>query len=235
MQYLHDLGVNTLVFTDDVFNSSRERVLELCDAIRSSNLKITWKAQGRAHPVDLEMFRAMRQAGCSTFSIGVESGSPRILSLLRKQINVEQIERAFSLARQAGLYRVGFFMVGSPTENEQDFQMTRDLLARLDPDMIQVAYFTCYPGSEAYRMFVGNDDNVDFAQMQHYERFQNLSAVPDDVLRTWQKILYKQFILRPSFLLRYARMKNINLALNYHSEAFLVAQAIRSVFLGSRK
>ncbi|MBP7127307.1 radical SAM protein [Myxococcota bacterium] len=229
MRWLERHGVNVMVFTDDVFNLDRGRVLRLCEAILRAGIRIRWTAEGRVRPADPEMFRMMRRAGCTTFSMGVESGSPRILESLRKQVTIEEIEEAFRLAREAGLWRVAFFMVACPGETAEDFEATRRLMLRLDPEMIQVAYFTGYPGSEAYRRhFAGR--NLPWETFQHYERLENLSSEPDAVVRTWQQRLYRDFALRPSFLARYLWQKNLNLLWNPDTEGFLVSQGIRVIF-----
>ena len=230
MRYLERRGVNVLVFTDDVFNLRRDRVMELCEAIRASGVRLSWKAQGRAAPADLEMFRAMRAAGCSTISFGVESGSPPILETLEKRVTLPEIEAAFRLAREAGLLRVGFFLVGSPGETVADFERTRALMLRLDPDIVQVANFTCYPGSSAYeRYFAGRAAR--WAEFQHYEKMSNLSAETDAEMATWQRRLYREFVLRPGYLLRYARLKSLNLLFNFDTERYLVTQALKTLFV----
>ena len=226
MRLLQRLGVNVMVFTDDVFNLDRDRVLHLCEAILRAGLRNQWTAEGRVRPGDLEMFRMMRRAGCSTFSMGVESGSPRILESLRKGVTVEEIEEAFRRAREAGLWRVAFFMVACPGETAEDFDATRRLMLRLDPEMIQVACFTGYPGSEAYRRHFAAS-GLPWESFQHYERLQNLSREPDEVVRTWQRRLYRDFALRPSFLARYLWQKNLNLLWNPDTEGFLVSQGLR--------
>ncbi len=228
MRFLERHGVNVMVFTDDAFTQDRERVMVLCDAIRSAELHIRWTAEGRVRPADLEMYRAMRAAGCTTFSMGIESGSPRILETLDKRATVAEAERAFALAREAGLLRVGFFMVGCPGETEADFQATRALMLRLDPDMIQVAFFTSYPGSRAYERF--GDKQTPWEDFQHYERLRNLSAESDATVQGWQRRLYRDFALRPRFLARYLWQKNLNLLLNPRTEGFLVVQGLRQLF-----
>jgi radical SAM superfamily enzyme YgiQ (UPF0313 family) len=227
MRFLERHGVNVMVFTDDAFTQDRERVMVLCDAIRTAGLRIRWTTEGRVRPADLEMYRAMRAANCTTFSMGVESGSPRILETLDKRATVEEAERAFALAREAGLLRVGFFMVGCPGETEADFEDTRNLMLRLDPDMIQVAFFTGYPGSRAYERY--GYAGLPWEDFQHYERLRNVSAVPDDVVRGWQRRLYREFALRPRFLARYLWQKNLNLLLNPRTEGFLVIQGLRQL------
>jgi radical SAM superfamily enzyme YgiQ (UPF0313 family) len=172
----------------------------------------------------------MRAAGCSTISFGVESGSPRILETLEKRMTVPEIEAAFRLAREAGLLRVGFFLVGSPGETVDDFEQTRALMRRLDPDIVQVANFTCYPGSSAYERYFA-DRHARWAEFQHYEKASNLSAEPDAEMATWQRRLYREFVLRPGYLLRYARLKHVNLLLNFRTERYLVEQALKTLFV----
>ncbi len=232
IRHLQSQGVNVLVFTDDFFNHSKERVLELCEEIRRNDIRIHWTAQGRVRPTDPELFQAMKVSGCSTFSMGVESGSPRILQTLKKKAEAEEAVAAFRYAREAGLLTVGFFMVGSPGETEDDFLQTKQLLHRLDPDILQVAFFTCYPGAEAYRLYRERLPE-DWRAFQHYETLSNLSAVSDERVRQWQRSLYRDFLLRPSYVLRYLRLKHINLLLNLDTEGFLALQAAR--FLFSRK
>lgn len=234
MRDLERRGVNVLVFTDDLFNSGREAVLELCERICSSGVRISWLAKGRVTPVDSEMFRAMRRAGCSTFCMGIESGSQRILDSMKKKTRVEEIERAFRLAGEAGLLKVGYFMVGAPGEEESDFQASLRLLERVDPDIIQVAYFTCYPGSPAYEQHGGKEIG-DWSEFRHYENFVNLSAESDESVRRWQKTLYKRFLFRPRYVLRYLTMKHVNLLINLRSEWFLVEQALRSLLVKNRE
>ena len=228
MESLVARGVNAIVILDDVFTHDRQRVLELCHAIRAAGLRVPWKAEGRVTPADPELFAAMRAAGCSTLSMGVESGSQRILDSLDKRTRVEDIERAFRLAKEAGLITVGFFMVGSPGEREEDFQATLRLLERVDPHLIQVAFFTIYPGSRAYDTYAERRP-ADWSYYQHYERALNLSDEADEVVNAWQRRLYLHFLARPRFVLRYLAMRHINLLTNAGTELFLVRQALKTL------
>lgn len=228
MKWLKRHGVTTVVFTDDLFNSSKERVMELCDQITRSGVDMGWTAEGRVKPTDVEMFRAMKKAGCSTFSMGVESGSPEVLRRLDKNATVAEAERAFSAARQAGLLRVAFFMVGCPGETRYDFEMTRALLRRLRPEMIQVANFTCYPGSRAYETYLKNRD-VPWERFQHYEELINLSAEPDEVVRGWQKRLYMDLMKDSGFAFRYLFGQNLGFVLNVDREISFAMQAARKL------
>lgn len=228
MKALQKMGVTTVVFTDDLFNSSKERVMALCEAILKSGLKMGWTAEGRVKPADLEMFKMMKKAGCSTFSMGVESGSPAVLKTLDKKATVAEAERAFARAREAGLLRVAFFMVGCPGETVYDFEMTRALLRRIRPDMIQVANFTCYPGSRAYENYLKKLD-LPWHRFQHYEELINLSAEPDDEVRQWQKRLYLDLLVSTGFPVRYVLGQNLGMLMNLDREFSFALMAAKKL------
>ena len=228
VEELRDLrshGINVLVFTDDAFSFNRARTLELCETIARADMGISWTAQCRVSPADSELFRAMRHAGCSTVSFGVESGSERMLKVLQKDIRVEQTKQAFRLAKEAGLKTVGFFMVGNPGETPEDFEQTRRLLLELDPDILQVAFFTAYPGSESYRRYRDRLPD-DWRKFRHYESLVNMSDVSDETVQRWQKELYKALLFRPRYVWRYLKTKHVNLLLNLDTEAFLAGYAL---------
>lgn len=229
MSFLQRHGITTMVFTDDHFTLDRERVMTLCSAIRSSGVNITWTAEARVTPADPEMYQAMRSAGCSTISMGVESGSQRILDVLDKRSTVEEAVAAFRMAREAGLLRVGFFMVGSPGETRADFGLTKSLMLKLDPDIIQVANFTTYPGSKAFLQFQDRLSDR-WSDYQHYERQLDVAAAPMDETRTWQRELYLTFLRRPDFLERYLRQKGMSLLFNADVESALALATVRSLW-----
>jgi radical SAM superfamily enzyme YgiQ (UPF0313 family) len=204
MEHLVGLGTTAIVFKDDIFTVNRERTLELCEEIRRRGVRVAWNCQTRADCVDREVLTAMRAAGCSTVCMGIESGSPRILDVLRKRETVEDSIRAGELIREAGLHMVNFFLLGNPTETQEDMQKTFDLALKLDPDILQVGFFTPYPGSPYYEETYRQIDRRSPEEFSHYNRIINLSAVPTDQLLAFQKKFYLAFALRPRFVARFA-------------------------------
>lgn len=203
MEHLRSLGATLIHFRDDIFSLDRARVVELCDELVRRRFDVRWTVQTRPDRVDRDLLARMRRAGCATVSFGVESGSPRILSALQKGSTVEQVRSAFADARAAGLFTVGFFMIGNPDETEDEIQQTHALLMEVRPDIIQVAFFTPYPGSPVFERALLDRHSPD--QFSHYNFPINPSRVPDARLRAWQKKFYLDFILRSGFIGRYAR------------------------------
>ena len=73
MRALHETaGVDLFLFQDEFFVSGKAPVMEFCEAIRNSGMKIEWKAFGRVNLTDEEMMRAMAAVGCLEIRFGIE-------------------------------------------------------------------------------------------------------------------------------------------------------------------
>jgi len=235
MKYLSRLGVTALHFKDDIFTINRERTLELCEAIQRAELDMSWTVQTRADCVDNEILSAMKAAGCCTVSYGIESGSPRILEVLRKKETVEESILAAEATRRAGLFMVNFYLLANPTETMRDMEMTLELAKRLDPDLLQVGFFTPYPGSPYYDEVFGHHDDLPPGSFSHYNKIINLSEVPTDELMTFQKRFYREIILRPGFASRFVRNRMRGLPNNWRHELRFFNLSARFLLKSARK
>ncbi len=116
-------------FADSLFNGDIRRVEEICDLITGSGLKIQWSAKVAFHPgMGLGLLTKMRAAGCGSLAYGVESGSPRVLSDMRKNMDLDDARRIIRETSLAGIEANCFFLIGYPTETEEDFEMTLDFI-----------------------------------------------------------------------------------------------------------
>lgn len=219
MEYLVRLGATVLHFKDDIFTVNKERTHGICDEIRRRGLRVSWTVQTRADCVDQPLLNAMRAAGCCTVSMGIESGSPRILEVLRKRETVEDALEAARMARVAGLHLVNFYLLANPTETMEDMQMTLDLAKKLDPDLLQVGFFTPYPGSPYYDEAYRERDSHSPDEFSHYNKIINLSEVPTPELFAFQKRFYREMIFRPGFAARFVANRLRGLPGNLRQEA----------------
>ena len=74
--------------------------------------------------------------------IGAESGSQKVIDLMDRRVEVEQVRNMIQLARQHGLEAGTFIMLGYPGETEADIEETIRHLQLSHPDhyTITVAY-----------------------------------------------------------------------------------------------
>lgn len=230
MEFLREQGVNVIVFKDDLLTFSKQHVLDICHEIRRRDLQVKWFAQTRADALDSELMRSMKLAGCETVGIGVESGSTRILKLLNKEETKEDIRRGFEIARRQGMKTVGFFMLGNPTERGEEMMATLKFCKELRPNMIQVAFFTPYPGSQAYEEFL-TDSDISFTDYSHYNHLTyNPSQVSDTTLQNFQKQFYRSYITSPPFILSFFKQKLRSLLFNFNRDTNFLKKAIKFLY-----
>jgi len=125
---------------------------------------------------------------------------------------VQDARNAFRWARQVGIRTVGFFLLGSPQETEQDILATHALMRELRPNMIQVAFFTPYPGAPVHESV--RERHLEPQAFSHYNRLINLSQVSDEALRSWQRKLYWDFLMNRRFIAEYLRFETIPALVN---------------------
>ena len=145
-----DYGTRYFQIRDDTFTLNKQRAIEICEGIINSGLRITWHCDTRADCVDEDLVRIMKRAGCAHVSVGIESGSDRILQYIKKGETTEQMEEAFRLFRRHGISTSAFIMMGFPGETAQDVQKTLDFARRCRPDFLVLSILTPYPGTEIY-------------------------------------------------------------------------------------
>jgi radical SAM superfamily enzyme YgiQ (UPF0313 family) len=144
-------GMRAAYFREDHFTLKKSRVVDFCELLLKKDIKIDWMCETRVDNLgDLEYQKLMARAGCKVFYIGVESGSPRMLKFLKKEETMEQFVKAFSFAGEAGIRTYASFVVGAPTETEDDRRMTEKLISRIKPDYVGKNVFVAIPGSELY-------------------------------------------------------------------------------------
>lgn len=124
-------GIDRINVADDLFVSSRGKVVEVCNEILRRGLRFDWSAFARVDTVDLETLKLMREAGCDSVSFGVETGNPQMLKRIRKGINLDQVRHAVSLCREAGIVPHTSFIVGLPGETHETLRETGEFAASL--------------------------------------------------------------------------------------------------------
>jgi anaerobic magnesium-protoporphyrin IX monomethyl ester cyclase len=82
LDYLKNHGYKDLYFADDTILINRTRLTQLCDLLKTNGS--TWRACVRGDAVTQEKMNQLYSAGCRQVDIGVESGSQRILDVVKK-------------------------------------------------------------------------------------------------------------------------------------------------------
>jgi len=178
-------NVNHVSIEDDTFTINRELVTKLCSYFYQK--RITWSCNSRVDTVDYPLLKIMSKSGCKKISFGIESGSPRILKLIKKGITVPQAKKALRDARKARIrYVEGTFMLGSHIdETMEDIQKTEKLIKELMPDFAGLFVMCPFPGTEIFETMKKEkliEDRPDwnsftfFGNLRRYERLNHLTV-----------------------------------------------------------
>ncbi|MCW0370802.1 radical SAM protein [Xanthomonas sacchari] len=85
--------------------------------------------------------------------LSLQSGSPRVLKLMRRGYDIDKVAKAVSEFRSSALTILyGNWLVGFPGESDEDFQLTQDAVRLLDFHINVAIPFSARPDTPAYCM-----------------------------------------------------------------------------------
>ena len=152
IEYLDSLykrGINDFNFVDDNFALRYPRLERICRKLESLGSK--WTCTMRSDCVTLELAKMLERCGCQTVSLGIESGSDKVLQLINKQTTVKDHKRAVSILKKAGLTVLGYLMVGSPGEDQEAINDTIHFIQEQPVDYYTISTLVPYPGTAIWR------------------------------------------------------------------------------------
>lgn len=135
-------SVDSIWFVDDVFTISHKWLSAFSAELKSRNLKVAYECITRADRMNEEVVKQLKDSGCFRVWIGAESGSQKVIDLMDRRVEVEQVRDMIRMAKRYGIQAGTFIMVGYPGETKEDIFETARHLKSSDPDhfTITVAY-----------------------------------------------------------------------------------------------
>lgn len=218
--YVHErFGVRTFNFMDLAFPLNKRHSIAVCKEIvrRGVHEWVAWHSECRVKPLDAETLGWLKKAGCKRLCFGIESGSDRILKMIRKNFTTADVEKAVRLTQQAGIDVDGMFIMGFPTETEEEIKQTVELAVRLNVRFAILNIFVPYPGCELHDTLKAQG-KIHFNSWRDFTSYPGYAGiepvyVPDTVSREdlfrLQRYAMRRFYLRPRFILEELRRFNL--------------------------
>ena len=213
-------GIKNFFFKSDTFTIDKIWVTEVCNNIKKSkiNNKISWVANSRVRPLELETLTAMKSAGCWLVAFGFESGSDETLKKIKKGATVEDNLKAAQLTKKAGLKLYGFYLVGLPWENLNHLKATEEHIFKTQPDFLELHIAVPYYGTELFQ--ITKDDGllkVPVIGQNYFEESSTGTAYlsSDEIIRFRRKVISKYhfqftYIMNKLFEINFNPMKFYN-------------------------
>jgi radical SAM superfamily enzyme YgiQ (UPF0313 family) len=121
---------------------------EFADELLKQKMKVHYSTFAHVRGGDKANFELMKKSGCEAVFFGIESGSQKILNLMRKGIKVENITETFRLAKDAGIYAVGSLIFPAPGEDSLTEKETLDLIEKIRPDAMPIQFPVVTPRTD---------------------------------------------------------------------------------------
>lgn len=147
---IDNFKTKTLFFWDDSFTMDKERTLRLCKEIIDNKFNISWGCSTKVTILDEELVKIMKKAGCGSIELGVETGSEKMLKIIKKDITIPLVRKATKLLDKYNISYTQMLMVGFPEETEEDIQQTIKFIKETKKGFFCLSVFTPYPGTELY-------------------------------------------------------------------------------------
>ena len=186
--------VGSLMIHDDNFPSKRSWLEEFIALWSSCVPRIPWWCQMRADSIckNKDLIGELAKLGMTWCSIGIE-GSQRMLDFYNKGETKEQIIEACQILHDNQINIFGNYIMGSPTETEEDIKELSEMLEIIKPEHHSSSTYTSYPGSVLYdfctenNLFVGDGtSDSDYYSLVRYPYERKIVGVDYDYVRKKQ-------------------------------------------------
>jgi len=192
---------------DDNYTCNKRRVFEIGHELKKRKIKLKFAFPNclRADQVDKEILKCLKDMGVYQVGFGVESGNQAVLNNAKRGLTLEQIEKAYSSAKQMGLETLGNFIFGLLNETEGTIKDTIKFAKEINPDIAKFHILKPFPGTEVFYQLreKGLMTEFDYSKYGINTRpVHRLPGLSEDDLIKWQKKAYREFYLRPSKIIK---------------------------------
>jgi len=200
-------AIRQVQFFDDTFTANKQGVLELCRLIREHKLDITFSCYARGDCFNDEMAKALKSAGCHQIMVGIETGSERIMEVIKKRINKQKYKDVVRIAHAHGIEVRAGFIIGNMEETWETMEESLQFAIDLDVDFFQLSISTPYPGTALFKQAVeeGRLRHTEYKRYGQGEPVVRLDNLTSEQIAQFERYAFRKFYIRPRVFVRQLR------------------------------
>jgi anaerobic magnesium-protoporphyrin IX monomethyl ester cyclase len=172
-KYIKNYQIKNFDFYDLTAIVKKKWIVDFCNLLIKENLNITWQLPSgtRSEAIDSEVTKLLYQSGCRNISYAPESGSNKILKLIKKKINKKKMIVSMRESIKNNLNVKANTIIGFPSESlfnifETYFFIVRMAFAGVHD--VSVWVFSAYPGSEIFNQINNQSKKIKFDDEYYY-------------------------------------------------------------------
>ncbi|MBM3461666.1 MAG: radical SAM protein [Armatimonadetes bacterium] len=203
-----DFGVREVAFAATTFTVSHKKTHQFLDELEARKLNMAWTASTRVDVVDRDLLFRMKEMGCWSIRMGIESGNDDVLKFIQRGMTTEEVSRVVHWADEAGMQIKAFFIIGHLTDTPATIKQTIDFACSLPLDDVTVQINTPLPNTPQFKMAPSYGTlNPDFSQYNFWRPVFVPHGMSHDELLWWHKEFYKRFYWRTKTIKAHIRKK----------------------------
>ena len=176
--YKNKYNIVNVDFEDLTAVVKRRWVVDFCHELIKRQLNVTWQMPSgtRSEVFDSEVAELLYRSGCRALAFAPETGSPEMLKLIKKQVDLSHMIDAMQIAVRQGFKLSCFIVIGFPEETKATLRESLKLVRRmalLGVHDVSVSKFVPYPGSYLFKRLqeegrIAIDDEFFMSPMDFY-------------------------------------------------------------------
>ncbi len=156
IEHIHTTyGIKHIMWLDDDLFYDNHRATALLEELASRQLPVTWCASNGiiAAALNQRLLKACVDSKCAGFNIGIESGNPEMLALMKKPGTVQSFRKAAKLLEATpSIFTKGFLVIGFPNESLNMLLDSINLALEMKLDWYPCQILTPMPGTPIFQM-----------------------------------------------------------------------------------
>jgi len=146
-------GFNFIRFWDEDFTGHTVNYLKTFAELFRREVNLPFLIYADTRSISEEKVKCLKEMGCVTMAIGIESGSYWIRkNILNRNITNDEIVRKFAIARESGIRISSYNMIGLPFETREMVFETVSLNRQVNVETSTVGPFKPFPGTRLTEM-----------------------------------------------------------------------------------
>jgi len=141
-------GFDSLMVADDNVSINKKRFYAILEGFEKLNIK--WRSLIRANTINQEGMERMVRSGCIEAGPGIESGSQKILNIVKKHSKVERNMEFIRQCEERGIRCVPSFIIGLPGEDKRTVEATYEFVKKSKPSAFAYNILMPFPDSPIY-------------------------------------------------------------------------------------
>lgn len=150
---IQEYGIREIHFEDDNITSNKKRAMAIFEGMIERQFNIIWHVPSgmAANTLDEELLTKMKESGCYSLTLAIESGNQHVVSrLMKKPVNLKRIPGLVKQIRNLNMDVRGFFILGYPDETKENMRETINFAREIELDWSYFSIFSPLPGTKSY-------------------------------------------------------------------------------------